>query len=75
MVMYRQNETIKELLHKIMTHETPMGLDIESDCDEADHLLWSVSDESDMKALHEAFHSVESLYIADGHHRTAAACR
>ena len=28
----------------------------------------------DILALQEAFYSIDSLYIADGHHRTAAAC-
>jgi len=28
----------------------------------------------DIFALQEAFYSIDSLYIADGHHRTAAAC-
>lgn len=29
----------------------------------------------DVQCLQDAFSSVNSLYIADGHHRTAAACR
>jgi uncharacterized protein (DUF1015 family) len=39
------------------------------------HYLWPIEDPADMAALQEAFSDVESLYIADGHHRTAAACQ
>ena len=38
------------------------------------HEVWAVSDPADITALMEAFSGVDSLYIADGHHRTAAAC-
>jgi len=37
------------------------------------HSVWIVNDEKDMKALTEAFADVDNLYIADGHHRAAAA--
>jgi uncharacterized protein (DUF1015 family) len=39
------------------------------------HEIWSVTDEEDLESIKIAFLQVESLYIADGHHRTAAACR
>ena len=39
------------------------------------HEIWSVTDEEDIESIRAAFLQVESLYIADGHHRTAAACR
>lgn len=37
------------------------------------HAVWIVSDATDMEALQDAFLEVENLYIADGHHRAAAA--
>lgn len=36
------------------------------------HLLWVVSNQEDIKTIQEAFKNVNSLLIADGHHRTAA---
>jgi uncharacterized protein (DUF1015 family) len=39
------------------------------------HEIWSVTDVEDIESIRIAFLLVESLYIADGHHRTAAACR
>lgn len=48
---------------------------IPSSSDTDDHKIWSVTDEEDIEAIRTAFMQIESLYIADGHHRTAAACR
>ncbi len=39
------------------------------------HTLWVVRDDAVVKQLGVAFESVERLYIADGHHRCAAASR
>jgi len=39
------------------------------------HSLWVVSDPADVAALAAAFAAVECFYIADGHHRSAAAGR
>lgn len=36
------------------------------------HKLWLIQDISDVSILQESFESVESLYIADGHHRSAS---
>jgi uncharacterized protein (DUF1015 family) len=39
------------------------------------HELWVVDDEAVIEALSEAFHGLDALYVADGHHRSAAASR
>jgi uncharacterized protein (DUF1015 family) len=39
------------------------------------HTLWVVAADADIKALTEAFDTAETVYIADGHHRSAAASR
>lgn len=39
------------------------------------HLLWVVDEDRAIDRLTQAFERVERLYIADGHHRTAAAAR
>lgn len=39
------------------------------------HTLWVVDNDADIKALVEAFDTAETVYIADGHHRSAAASR
>ncbi len=37
------------------------------------HRFWVISDASDIRAITEVFAHMPALYIADGHHRTAAA--
>ena len=39
------------------------------------HELWTISDPEQIAFLENAFLSVPDLYVADGHHRTAAAAR
>lgn len=39
------------------------------------HVLWVVDDPADVAALVNAFADVPELYVADGHHRSAAATR
>ncbi len=43
--------------------------------DGLEHTVWSVRDESAIRELIEDFHGIAALYIADGHHRSAAASR
>lgn len=40
--------------------------------DKISHRLWRIVDESTIAALQKAFSSIENLYIADGHHRSAS---
>lgn len=37
------------------------------------HQFWVIDDDTDIEAVTEAFKEMPSLYIADGHHRSAAA--
>jgi len=39
------------------------------------HTLWLIDDEADIKAISEASEKQKTVYIADGHHRSAAASR
>ena len=39
------------------------------------HELWVINDESSISRIENDFKSVPDLYVADGHHRTAAAAR
>ncbi|MGD9851641.1 MAG: DUF1015 domain-containing protein [Nitrospirales bacterium] len=43
--------------------------------DKVEHTVWSVRDESQIQQVIEAFREIPALYIADGHHRSAAASR
>jgi uncharacterized protein (DUF1015 family) len=39
------------------------------------HQLWVIQDNATISALTEAFKAIPNLYVADGHHRSAAAAR
>jgi uncharacterized protein (DUF1015 family) len=39
------------------------------------HTAWRIADEAAIRAIQAAFAPIPALYIADGHHRTAAAAR
>ncbi len=39
------------------------------------HRVWIIDDTSDIKTIEEAFGSMDSIYIADGHHRCASAVK
>ncbi|MCK4742706.1 MAG: DUF1015 domain-containing protein [Sulfuriflexus sp.] len=53
---------------------TKADVDITAD-DGVQHTLWSVSDEEVVSKLTSVFDAMDCLYIADGHHRSAAASR
>jgi uncharacterized protein (DUF1015 family) len=52
----------------------PPEVDVTAD-DGVRHQLWVVSDGTAINALSNAFDALPALYIADGHHRSAAAAR
>jgi uncharacterized protein (DUF1015 family) len=69
---YRQDPRIDGLVARV-TGE-PAEVDFTAD-DGVRHSLWVVSAPERIRALTDAFEALERLYIADGHHRSAAAAR
>lgn len=60
----------------VVKHAMKKSPDVEFTSDDGiSHSLWVVSSPQQVAALEEAFASVPALYIADGHHRVAAASR
>lgn len=43
--------------------------------DEITHIVWMIDDEEVVEGLQKAFESVDYLYIADGHHRSASSVK
>lgn len=39
------------------------------------HRVWKIDSKKDMEQLHNAFHAITDIYIADGHHRAASAVK
>lgn len=69
---YRAVDAIDALVAK-KTSETP-AVDFVAK-DGVRHTSWTISDAASLKTLRDAFAAVPALYIADGHHRSAAAGR
>ena len=56
------------------TTARPPALDVTAD-DSVRHELWGVDDDEPIRAFTRAFDALPAVYIADGHHRSAAAAR
>ncbi len=69
---YKHSDKVDKIAATV-TSTTP-DVDITAD-DGVQHTLWSVSDEKIVAELTATFDAMDCLYIADGHHRSAAASR
>lgn len=69
---YRENKDISNIINEWIKRE-PI-YDFKSE-DGVGHTVWIVDDESTVIKINELFKSVEYLYIADGHHRSASAVK
>jgi len=70
--VYRANDTVKTLLEVVK--DKPPILDVAGQHDVV-HTLWRIDDPDPVTALSDAFEAMNAIYIADGHHRSAAASR
>lgn len=68
---YPDDDVLSGIIEKY-AHTVP-EYDFVAPIDGFGHKLWVVSDDDDIKTITERFASMPSLYIADGHHRSAAA--
>lgn len=69
---YKHDATIDALVERI-TAAAP-EVDITAD-DDVQHAIWPVCEEADIKTITETFDAMPAIYIADGHHRSAAGSR
>ncbi|KPK12363.1 MAG: hypothetical protein AMJ68_02430 [Acidithiobacillales bacterium SG8_45] len=69
---YRHSEVIDAIASKV-TAGAP-EVDVTAD-DSVRHTIWVCRDTGDIDAITETFNAMECIYIADGHHRSAAASR
>lgn len=72
LLVYRANSEVDETLDQVT--QATADMDVTAD-DGVRHLLWVVRDQALLERLTELFDQMESLYVADGHHRSAAASR
>lgn len=72
MLTYKANQSIDALFTELICN--PAEYDFEA-TDGTRHTLWVVADAEHIAEIESIFATVSSLYIADGHHRSAAASR
>ena len=68
---YPDNKVLDSLLRRYA--ETEPEYDFIAPVDGFHHQFWVVSDEQDIQTITEEFAKMPAMYIADGHHRSAAA--
>ena len=68
---YPDNKTLDTLVTKYTKNAAEY--DFIAPIDGFRHQLWIISDDADIKTVTAEFGAMKSLYIADGHHRSAAA--
>lgn len=70
---YRKNEEINSIINNWIKCSMPV-YDFTSD-DGITHIVWNIDDTSIIKKVEELFESMDYLYIADGHHRSASSVK
>lgn len=68
---YPDNKTLDDLINRYATKKPEY--DFIAPIDGFRHQFWLISDDTDIQTITDEFAKMPSLYIADGHHRSAAA--
>ena len=69
---YRTQERINQVVEGIK-QESPIYDFVAQDG--VKHMVWKIDSESKIRIINEEFKTIQSIYIADGHHRTASAVK
>ena len=69
---YPDNNVLDELINKYVKNHAP-EYDFIAPIDGFGHQFWVISDANDIDVITKEFAKMPALYIADGHHRSAAA--
>lgn len=70
---FRHNDVLAELIKKYAAQEPVYHF--KAPVDGFIHQFWVIDNKEDQDAITKEFSKMDSLYIADGHHRSAAAAR
>ena len=70
---FHHNDVLAELIKKYAAQEPVYHF--KAPVDGFIHQFWVIDNKKDQNAITEEFSKMDSLYIADGHHRSAAAAR
>ncbi len=69
---YPDNSQINEIVERVVNAK-PAEYDYTSKVDGFGHHFWVIDNQEDIAKITEIFGTVPAFYVADGHHRTAAA--
>jgi uncharacterized protein (DUF1015 family) len=69
---YRENKEISDIIKTWMEKEPLYDFTSE---DQVTHTVWIINNKKDVDKISETFKTVDYLYIADGHHRSASAAK
>ena len=69
---YRSNDAINSIVNRIKNNAPLYDFTAE---DGITHKAWIIDEDEDIAKIEDAFASMDSIYIADGHHRCASACK
>lgn len=74
LLAYKENEVplVEEVIKKVTSKECLYSAIGDND---VRHTIWRIDDDLDIKTIQDSFDKVKTVYIADGHHRSAAASR
>lgn len=70
---FKDNAVLGEVIARVT--KTEPEYDFVAQDDGFGHRFWVISDSDDIKLITETFAQIPAFYVADGHHRTAAAAR
>ena len=71
-LVYPSTDSIDGILNQVSARQPDMDVTAK---DGVRHELWVVSDSRLVQSLTDSFEALDALYVADGHHRSAAASR
>ncbi|MEJ2212621.1 MAG: DUF1015 family protein [Gammaproteobacteria bacterium] len=71
-LVYKANQVVDDLLKQVSASAADVDVTAR---DGVRHEIWVVSDEEKLNTLTSAFDAMEAIYVADGHHRSAAGSR
>ncbi|KJR48268.1 hypothetical protein UF75_1309 [Desulfosporosinus sp. I2] len=69
---YRSQEKINQVVD-VIKKESPVYDFVAQDG--VKHMVWKIDSESNIQTIYTEFKTIQSIYIADGHHRTASAVK
>lgn len=72
---YHPQVKIDQIVHQITSQAPEVNFSANDGLVTIEHRVWPISDDAIIAEIQEAFSQIDAFYIADGHHRAAAASR